>query len=70
MEKFLTPAAIVLAALIGSFTFRYEVQPVGSSNHMVLVRDRWTGDAKYCGGRGEEARCFPFLSAGLQPARR
>lgn len=69
MEKFLTPGAIVLAALIGSFTFQYEVQPVGASNHLMLVHDRWTGEAKYCGGRGEESRCFPFLSAGLRPPR-
>lgn len=70
MEKYLTPAAIVLAALIGSFTFRFEAQPLGSSNHMMMVHDRWTGVAKYCGGRGEQAQRFPFLSAGLIPARR
>lgn len=67
MDRFLIPGAIVLAALIIAATFRYDVQTMGERNHIVLVQDRWTGSAKYCGGQAGSTACFEFLATGYAP---
>jgi len=67
MEKFLTPGAIVLAAILGLIAFRYEVQPVGSNNMGVMLRDRWSGEVSICGRSGGDTRCFPILGSSYKP---
>lgn len=70
MEKFLTPGAILLVGMLALVAFRYEVQPFGPDQKFVLVRDRWTGSAKWCGGPEGSVRCFRLLSDGYSLASR
>ncbi|CAH2405247.1 conserved hypothetical protein [Mesorhizobium ventifaucium] len=70
MEKFLVPGAIIVAAIIGAATFRYDVLVGGASSQFVLIRDRWTGEVKYCGGSSGTSMCFAYLSRGMAPIRK
>lgn len=63
MSKYLLPGAVVLAALIGSFTFRYDVQPVGGNGVAISVHDRWWGRIALCVQPSSgDTKCAPDVS--------
>jgi hypothetical protein len=67
MEKYLIPGAIVVAAIIFAGTFRYETHVFGGDHNILLIRDRWSGEVKYCGGPSGSVKCFPYLTRGYRP---
>jgi hypothetical protein len=62
IEKWALPLSILVASLILSVEFRFEMTPT-TDKRWVYVHDRWTGAITLCGisGEGDEsAKCFRF----------
>lgn len=65
MGRYLLPGAVVLAAVIGGISFRYDLQPIGHQGVGLMVHDRWSGTVKICEPHGKGySNCFAYLAAG------